>query len=121
MSADKENAMIFNILIKEEDGLFIAHCLELDIVATASNVDQAQKDIIALVCTQVDYAFSNDNLDNLYHPAPKEIWKEFFECKERRQKRYKLDAAFETNSPHKVFVPPWIIAQTCQTQRSRHV
>ena len=29
-----ENGMSVNILMKEEDGMFIAHCLELDILAT---------------------------------------------------------------------------------------
>jgi len=73
-----ESGMIFNILIKEDDGMFVAHCLELDIVATAESVEQAQKDIIALICAQVDYAFSNDNLENLYCPAPAEVWQEFW-------------------------------------------
>jgi hypothetical protein len=121
MFTDDKGGMIFNILIKEDEDMFIAHCLELDIVATADSVKQAQKDIIALVCAQVDFAFSNNNLDNLYHPAPVEIWKEFFACKEQVEKRYKLDAVFEKDSSKEVFVPPWIIAKTCQAQRPRHV
>ena len=31
--------------------------------------------ILSLIQVQVEYAFENDNLDNLYHPAPKEVWK----------------------------------------------
>lgn len=121
MSNHDQGAMIFSILVKEEDDLFIAHCLELDIVATADSIGQAQKEIIALICAQVDYAFSNDNLDNLYHPAPPEVWEEFFACKERIEKRYKLDAVFKKDAAREVFVPPWIIANTCQAERTCHV
>ena len=122
MPTQKKRGLIFNILIKEEDEVFIAHCLELDIVATADSTGQAQKDIIALVCAQVDYAFSNNNLENLYHPAPPEVWKEFFACKEQWEKRYKLENVFKgKRSTHERFVPAWIIAQTCQTLSACHV
>jgi len=114
MEAYEENGMIFNILIKNEEGLFVAHCLELDIVATGETVDQARKDIVALICAQVDFAFSNDNLENLYRPAPKEVWEEFFACKERIKKKYKVERAFTKKGVAPSFVPPWIIANTCQ-------
>jgi hypothetical protein len=109
-----ENGMIVNILIKKEDGIFVAHCLELDIVATGDTLIQAQKDIVALICAQIDYAFSNDNLENLYHPAPKEVWAEFYRCRENTQKRHIVDATFADKNDEKSFVPPWIIAKTCQ-------
>lgn len=123
MPSQEKRGMIFNILIKEEEDIFVAHCLELDIVATADSVKEAQKDIIALVCAQVDYAFTNNNLDHLYHPAPPEVWKEFFECKERWEKTYRLENVFKKKRPSRkeVFVPPWIIANTCQTERACHV
>ena len=114
MGAHEENGMIFNILIKNEEGLFVAHCLELDIVATGETVDQARKDIVALICAQVDFAFSNNNLENLYRAAPKEVWEEFFTCKELIKKKYKIDRAFTKKGVTPSFVPPWIIANTCQ-------
>lgn len=120
MISFKENGMVFNILLKKEVDLFLAHCLELDIVATGNTMEQAQKDLIALVCAQVDYAFSNNNLENLYHPAPKELWKEFFDCKERVEKCYKLDATFSKSSHDRPFVPPYIIAKTCQNPEFCH-
>ncbi len=114
------SSMIFNILIKEEDELFVAHCLELDIVATAKSLKEVGKDIIPLVCAQVDYAFINDNLENLYHPAPKEVWKQFFACKKRFEKRYRLEPSFKKDISQEVFVPPWIIANTCQMEKASH-
>ena len=114
MPSSEENGMIFNILIKVEEDLFIAHCLELDIIATGVTMDQTQKDIIALICAQIDYAFSNDNLENLYHPAPKGVWEEFYACKEQIRKRHIVDATFVEGNGSKAFVPPWIIANTCR-------
>jgi len=104
-----ENSMTFNILAKKEGGLYVAHCLELDIVATSHSKEELKKEIKNLIITQVDYAFSNNNLDNLYRPAPPEVWKEFYACKDFIEKKIKMKSEYEGNS----FVPPWIIANTC--------
>ncbi len=34
----KDQSITFNVLIKEEDDILVAHCLELDIVATADSL-----------------------------------------------------------------------------------
>ena len=107
------NGMSVNILIKKEDGIFVAHCLELDIVATGETFIEANKDIVALICAQIDYAFGNDNLENLYHPAPKEVWSEFYKCRERTERRHLIDATFTEKDNGRNFVPPWIITKTC--------
>ena len=107
-----EKSMTFNILAKKENNMWIAHCLELDIVATAKALNTLKKEIADLITTQIDYAFSNDNLGNLYHPAPAEIWKEFYDCKKSIEKRIKMKSGFKNNS----FIPPWIIANTCFAQ-----
>jgi len=112
--------MIFNILVKEENGIYIAHCLELDIVATGSSSKEAQKEIKDLILAQVDYAFCNDNLDNLYHPAPANVWKEYFECRDQTEDRIRLVSAFQDEKSLNEFVPPWIIAKTCQASAKYH-
>lgn len=114
-------AMTFNVLIRTEDKICIAHCLELDIVTTADTEDQAQKDIISLISAQVDYAFSNDNLENLYHPAPPEIWDEFFSCKEQTKERHKTESLFKKDQPSRNIIPPWIITNTCKVSKLCHV
>lgn len=108
-----------NILIREDDNMFVAHCLELDIVAVAETLDQAQREVVSLICAQVDYAFSNNNLSNLFHPAPPEVWAEFFECKEQQERKYKLESAFQKGI-NKI-LPPWLIAKTCQSGKYCHV
>ena len=107
----EKRSMSFNILIRKEGDYCIAHCLELDIVATAKNLKSVQDDIFDLIKAQVGYAFSNGNLDNLYHPAPPEVWKEFFECKEAWEKKV---SASQADDSLETFVPPWIIATMCQ-------
>jgi len=106
-----------NILIKKEDGLFVAHCLELDLVAAAKTAQESQREIVALVCAQLDYAFANDNLDNLFHPAPAEAWRDFYACKEQTELKYKIDSTFEQKpgSLLKSIIPPWLIAKTCDS------
>ena len=78
-----------NILIKKEDNLFVAHCLELDIVAVGETLAAAEQEIVSLISAQIDYAFSNDNIDYLFHPAPSEAWQEFYRCKKQVGKSMK--------------------------------
>ena len=40
-----DHTISFNILIKKEKDLFVAHCLELDIVASSKLLDQVKTDI----------------------------------------------------------------------------
>ncbi len=110
-----------NILIKKIDNLYVAHCLELDIVAAGKNRAQTEKEIVSLVCAQVDYAFNNNNLDHLYHPAPPEVWKEFFACKEQIERRYRLVSDFRNAQRKRQILPPWLIAKTCELGPARHV
>jgi len=69
--------LAFNILVKFEDSEWIAHCLELDIVASAMNPEAAVDDLRDLILAQVSTAIANNNLDFLYHPAPLEVWHEY--------------------------------------------
>ncbi len=104
----------FSVLIKKKENEWTAHCLELDIVASAKNFNKVRREIASLVAIQLDYAFSNDNLDHLYRPAPMDIWKEFYDCS-RKEKRIKVNKSlFERASsvlPH--FAPPELISRTC--------
>ena len=106
-----DTSMIFNVLVKKDVDLFIAHCLELDIVATAKDVDKATEEILGLIRAQVGYAFAHNNLAYLYRPAPPETWEEFYACK--KQIEQKIEMKSSPSTAHRRFVPPWIIARTC--------
>jgi hypothetical protein len=81
----REECFDFKVLIKFEDGLWIAHCLELDIVASARTPEQVQEEIVDLISAQVSYAIENNNMENLYHSAPADVWMEYFGCSNRRE------------------------------------
>lgn len=103
--------MIFNVLIKKETDIYVAHCLELDIVTTSKYFEQVKSDMADLIKAQVNYAFSNDNLDCLYRPAPSEVWEEFYACKKQIEKKINIKSVFSRTAQQ--FVPPWIITRTC--------
>lgn len=64
----------FDAIIYREGEEFIAHCLQLDIVAQAKTAEQAKRDLLDLIHVQIETAIENDNLKNLYFPAPKRYW-----------------------------------------------
>jgi hypothetical protein len=117
MATGKEIA--FNILFYTEDGCIVAHCLELDIVAAADTLEDVKKDIIGLICAQIDYAFSHDNIANLYHPAPPDVWQRFFSCQTQQNERHEIRSMLE--SPLNRTLPTWLNANSCMDQQICHV
>jgi hypothetical protein len=116
-----DSAVTFSILIKQtEEYGFVAHCLELDLVATADTLEAVKADILDVIVAQIQYAFSNDNLEYLYHSAPPDVWREFYECRNQETERYQVPGS-EENEKIEKFVPPWIIANTCRSTEDRHV
>lgn len=61
----------------KESGLFVSHCLELDLVATGHSIEEAEDNIFDVIKAHLEFAFENNNWDNVYRPAPAEIWAEF--------------------------------------------
>ncbi|MEA3415985.1 MAG: hypothetical protein U9R02_07485 [Thermodesulfobacteriota bacterium] len=94
----KSSGMTFNVLIGKKEKIYVAHCLELDIVTTGTRIKDVRKEMGELIVAQVDYAFSNDNLENLFCPAPANVWKTFYNCEEQAEKRIKLNSAFKKKS-----------------------
>ncbi|MFH1116041.1 MAG: hypothetical protein V1792_19175 [Pseudomonadota bacterium] len=76
----KDWSFEFRILVKKEDDLWVAHCLELDLVAAAPTEEQVESDIIDIIREQIIYCVSNDNMDHLFRRAPEEIWEEYLSC-----------------------------------------
>src|SRR3990170_4959529 len=65
-----------HILIIEDKGkkVFLAHCLDMDIVSQGKTQKEAISELIGLIKTQMEYCLENDMLDTLFRPAPKEYW-----------------------------------------------
>ncbi len=105
-------SMSFNVLIKKDGETWIAHCLELDIVATAETAEKANDEIIDLIMTQLDYALANDNMQYFYKPAPQEVWLEFFNCRKGGKIVRKFKGIFEKKGPK----PSQIVTNTCSSE-----
>ena len=103
--------MTFNILIREDEEIYIAHCLELDVVTSSPTLEIVEADIMSLITAQIEYAFENNNLDNLFHPAPPEVWKEYFSCSKAEEKEYILKKPLPENGNS--IIPPIVVAKTC--------
>jgi len=64
-----------NVLVERQpDGQYLAHCLELDLVAEGSTPDEACSELLNAIDVQVRTCIQNDNMANLFFPAPKEVW-----------------------------------------------
>jgi predicted RNase H-like HicB family nuclease len=114
-------AITFNILIKQEDGEWVAHCLELDIVAVAQTPEAAKEEIFDLIDAQLSYAFRHDNLAHFYHPAPASVWEEYYKsCENKKPEVVRREISMEADD-QKAFVPPWIIANMCSSEGACHV
>jgi len=70
--------LVLDVLLYPEEDYIVAHCLQLDIVATAPTKREAFGDMIDLIVAQIEYALENDNMAHLFRPAPPELWERFY-------------------------------------------
>jgi hypothetical protein len=83
-SPDGTLSLSFNVLVeRQETGSFLAHCAELDIVAEADSGHAACAELLDLIDVQVRTCLANDNLENLYFPAPPEVWQKLGRAQQR--------------------------------------
>lgn len=67
-----------NIVIYKEEGEWLAHCLELDLVTTSENPRQAYDDMRDVIKAHIEFAVKNDNWQHIFKPAPPEAWNRMF-------------------------------------------
>ncbi len=53
---------------------WVAHCLDMDLVATGNSLPGVKKEIEKLMISQIGFALKNDNLPAIFRPAPPEIF-----------------------------------------------
>ena len=70
----RQPSIKLNVLIYKESNEWIAHCLQMDIVTTGQDEKDVEKDIINIIKAQIIFALQNNNLSNLFKPAPEEEW-----------------------------------------------
>jgi hypothetical protein len=59
----------FNTVYEERDGVHIATCIEIGLVATADRKEDLPAIMDKLISRQVKFALENNNLQDIFHPA----------------------------------------------------
>jgi len=108
----------FRILIKKEDDLWVAHCLELDLVANAPSKEQVQKEIVNVIIAQVRYCLVHDNMDYLFRRAPEDVWEEYNACRQQDSPKLIIKKEVAIPAPKKKTLadelpPVWFTAKAC--------
>lgn len=105
-----DKSISLHVLIFEEDGEWVAHCLEFDIVATAIDITAVKKDIFDLIKAHIEYAIENNNMAYLFNPAPPEAWKVLWS----KETQVCDTTSYETK-PHKrnLDIPRFDIQELC--------
>lgn len=106
MSETSAPALRLSVLLCKEDGNWLAHCLELDLVEAGATLEAARDALIDVIRAHVLYAFENDNLAHLFHSAPAEAWRSFFAAK--RLDSIDIDLSVDDDDDHMPSFPPHI-------------
>jgi hypothetical protein len=68
---------LLHYLLSESDGQHVAHCLDLDLVATAKTRTAAAEKLDRLVKATIELALATQQIANLATRAPQTFWNEF--------------------------------------------
>jgi hypothetical protein len=68
---------LLHYLLSESDNVHVAHCLELDLVATGQTCESAAEKLDRLVKSHIELALATQQLANLATRAPQSFWDEF--------------------------------------------
>jgi hypothetical protein len=80
-SKAKSPVFLLNVLLYREDGMWTAHCLQLDLVECARTLPGAQSSILDVIRAHIEHALEHDNMEHLFRPAPAEYWQLFLRSK----------------------------------------
>jgi hypothetical protein len=65
-------------IVYSEDAWWLAHCLEMDLVAEGDSPQDAMRTLANLIDIQIQTALDEGDLDGVFRPAPAETWRLFF-------------------------------------------
>ncbi len=68
---------VVHYLISEANGRHLAHCLDLDVVATDGSQSLAVDKLDDLVKAHIEFALASGQFDNLETKAPNSYWRQF--------------------------------------------
>lgn len=81
-----------NVLLYREEGQWVAHCLQLDLVEAGATPEEAEEALIGVIQHHIQWALEDDDLEHLFHYAPPEVWKKFFAADPERFREIPLKA-----------------------------
>jgi predicted RNase H-like HicB family nuclease len=76
----KETGIVLRAVIYREGKWWIAHCLELDLVAEGDSAREAMDNLIDIANTQIEVALQDGNLESILTPAPAKMWTLYFDA-----------------------------------------
>ena len=89
----------------------VAHCLELDLVATGTDRDVAEQRLDTLVRAQIKMIVKKMNFSDLTFAAPQDYWDRFYEGQEFKKAQLELEVPpIFVAVQHKVHVPVYMRA-----------
>ncbi len=72
-------------IVYREGQWWIAHCLEMDVVAEGNSPFEAFSSVVELCGIKIDEAMIDGNLRSIFRPAPPEIWELYARAKTFRK------------------------------------
>ncbi len=66
----------FSIAIYQDEGEWVAHNLELDLVACDQDKDKALEELRVLTLNHINFCIQNECVDQLMRPAPARFWEQ---------------------------------------------
>jgi hypothetical protein len=82
-------------VVYREGKWWLAHCLELDLVAEGATPDDALRDLTDLTILQIRTAQEDGNLEAVFRSAPAAIWRLFAMANPRSTGRRRLPKPIE--------------------------
>jgi hypothetical protein len=79
----KQKQLSFHVLVEQHADVYVAHCLEMGLVATSLDEEDVTSKMTKLIVRHVEFAMAHDRLGDIYHPAPAEVFKRYVEPKGR--------------------------------------
>jgi hypothetical protein len=76
MANQPENTILkaLHYLFSHTDGKIVAHCLDLDLVTSGKDIQQAEDRLNAVVLAQIASCYTGGNFAQLRFQAPNEYW-----------------------------------------------
>ena len=63
------------VVLYKEDGAWVAHCLEFDLIGSGNTKKRALSDLSECIAIQLEQSLKHDCKQNLFHPADGETWR----------------------------------------------